>query len=63
MSEKCPHKKVTRFSREVFAQTWREPAEWEDRITCDECDEEFNEAPEGSELEESLWEDQWDFEL
>lgn len=65
MSE-CQHKKVTRYAREVLPQTWWEPAEWEEKILCDECDEEFNEAPEGSEMTEEPWEDDapdWDHNL
>jgi len=56
----CSHKSVTVYDRLVSLQTLYEPAEYEFKVTCDECDEEFNEIPEGSDSSEERWEEEFD---
>ena len=53
----CTHPEVTVYSRCVSIETWYEPAEYEFKITCDSCGEEFEDTPKGSKENEMEWED------
>lgn len=56
----CSHPKVTVYSRLVSSQTWEEPAEYDFKIICDSCGEEFDETPEGAKEKEADWEDYYE---
>lgn len=57
MSGDCKHLRVTTYSRMVFSGSREQPPEYAWRTTCDECGEEMDEVPEGSEERQREWEE------
>jgi len=56
----CEHKKVTTYSRMIWAGSLYEPPEYAWKTVCDECGEELGEVPEGSDEKQAEWEDDYE---
>jgi hypothetical protein len=60
MSEPCTHPKVSVYSHLVSRATYYEPAEYEDKIVCNECGHELADVPVDAKVKEWPWEEEFE---